>query len=101
MRHDMHRTTRLEGAGVAVAALLDPQVAHLQRLLAEALRPKQVGVALIHADNILVVDALRRSRPRQRKPAPSPAQRSGAQRSSDARLRTGRTHSFLDQTPEP
>ncbi len=34
----------LEAARVAVAALLDPQVAHAQRLPAKALRPEQVAV---------------------------------------------------------
>lgn len=48
----------LEGAGVAVAALLHPQVAHAKRLLAEPLRPKQVRVALKHAHYVVVADLL-------------------------------------------
>jgi len=44
---------------VAVAALLDPQVAHAERLAAQALRPEQVAVALEHADDVVVAQLLR------------------------------------------
>lgn len=44
----------LKAARVAVAALLHPQVRHVERLAAEALRPEQVAVALKHGDDVLV-----------------------------------------------
>ena len=47
----------LEAAGVADAAVLDPQVAHAQ-LAPEPLRPEQVAVALEHALDVVVVDLL-------------------------------------------
>ena len=42
-----------EAAGVAVAAQLDPQVGQAN-LLAQSLGPEQVGVALKHADDVVV-----------------------------------------------
>jgi len=48
----------LEGSGVAVAALLDPEVAHAQGLVAKPLRPEQVAVAFEHTDDVVVADSL-------------------------------------------
>src|SRR5262249_4721827 len=45
----------LEGAGVRVAALLDPQVRQPD-LASEALGPEQIRAALEHADDVLVGD---------------------------------------------
>ena len=45
----------LEGPGMRVAALLDPQVLDVE-LLAVAVGPEEVGVALVHRHDVLVVD---------------------------------------------
>ena len=42
---------------MAVAALLHPKVAHAQ-LFAEPLGPEEVGVALKHAHNVVVINSL-------------------------------------------
>jgi hypothetical protein len=54
---DEHRHAQiLERAAVAVAAQLHPQIAQPD-LLAVALRPEQVGAALVHRDDQVVVHA--------------------------------------------
>ena len=54
-RGDQHGHAEvLEGAGVGVSAQLDPEVVHPD-LLAVTLRPEQVGAALEHGDDVLVV----------------------------------------------
>ena len=45
-----------------IAALLDPELIHAEYLLAEALRPKQVAVALKHTHDIVIAYLLRRGR---------------------------------------
>ena len=53
---DEHRHPEvLERAGVAEAALLDPEIADPDHL-AEPLGPEEVGAALVHRDDVLVVD---------------------------------------------
>src|SRR5574338_191058 len=53
---DEHRHAEvLEGPGVRVAALLDPEVLEPD-LAAEALGPEQVRVALVHRDDVLAGD---------------------------------------------
>jgi hypothetical protein len=51
--HQHSHAQVLEAAGVAVAAEFDPEVGHAE-LPAQPLRPEEVGVALVHADDILV-----------------------------------------------
>jgi hypothetical protein len=59
---------RLEAARVTVAALLDPQVRHAAlRLLAVTLSPEQVAVPFVHADHVVVVDALPAGEARERR----------------------------------
>ena len=52
--HERGHTEVLERAGVAVAALLHPQVVHAKHLAAVAVGPEEVGVALEHGDDVLV-----------------------------------------------
>jgi hypothetical protein len=59
LRHQHRHAQVLEAAGVAVAALLDPQVGHAQGLATKALGPEQVAVAFEHADNVIVRNPLR------------------------------------------
>jgi hypothetical protein len=53
----------LEAAGVGVAALLYPEIVHAQHLLAEALCPEQVAVALKHAHDVFVPQLLHTTKP--------------------------------------
>ena len=52
--HERGHTEILERAGVAVAALLHPQVVHAEHLAAVAVGPEEVGVALEHGDDVVV-----------------------------------------------
>ena len=54
-RHEDRHAEVLEGSRVRVAALLDPQVLDVQ-LLAVAVGPEEVRVALVHRHDVLVVD---------------------------------------------
>jgi hypothetical protein len=55
-RRDQHGHSQiLERAGVGVAAELDPEILQAERG-AVALRPEEVGPALVHRDHVLVAD---------------------------------------------
>lgn len=46
---------------MAVAALLDPQLCHVERLPPKPLCPEQVAVALEHAHHVVITDLLHAS----------------------------------------